>query len=284
MSKFGTVLRRMVYIGSGGTVFGSAVYLAYNAQRMEKAYEERLQLEKHGETFSFIQNPKRNEQYEKVAACYDDCIGRDEFYTGISLLRRWLVYWYAKGTVLEVGAGTGRNMPFYSYPSVKRVVLVDSCNDMLEIARQKLQGTNQKNQPQYAFIQGDSAHLEQLPDGAFDTVIDTFGLCSYDDPVAVLREMIRLCKNSGTILLLEHGRSKTWSFVTKHLDKHAELHAANWGCVWNRDLDAIISEAFDSETLEIVQLQTFHFGTTYLVVARPKVSMVRKHASGEIND
>jgi methyltransferase OMS1 len=190
---------------------------------------------------------------------------------GINLLRRWLVYWYAKGTVLEVGAGTGRNIPYFSRPSVKRVVLVDTCNDMLEIARRKLQGKNQKHQPQYAFIKGDSAHLDQLPDGAFDTVIDTFGLCSYDDPVAVIREMIRLCKESGTILLLEHGRSKTWSIVTNHLDKHAEQHAANWGCVWNRDLDAILFEASDAEGLEIIHLHKFHFGTTYLIVARRKV-------------
>jgi methyltransferase OMS1, mitochondrial len=269
-----TILRRAVYVGAGGTVFGSAVYLAYHAQRMEKAYDERRKLENYDESFSFVKNPKRNEQYERVATCYDDAIGRDEFYMGINLLRRFLVYWYAKGTVLEVGAGTGRNIAYYSSPSVQRVVLVDSSQAMLEQAREKVAARNTtKQQPQYAFLQGDSAHLEQLPDRAFDTVIDTFGLCSYNDPVAVVREMMRLCKPDGTILLLEHGRSKTWDMITRHLDKHAEQHAANWGCVWNRDLDAILSDASSTTAVnpfEIVHLYKFHFGTTYLIVVRPK--------------
>ena len=44
-------------------------------------------------------------------------------------------------------------------------------------------------------------------DGAFDTVVDTFGLCSYEDPIAALREMRRVCQPGGQVLLLEHGRS-----------------------------------------------------------------------------
>jgi methyltransferase OMS1, mitochondrial len=129
-------------------------------------------------------------------------------------------------------------------------------------------------------VQGDSANLHQLPDHAFDTVIDTFGLCSYNDPVAVIQEMIRKCKKDGTILLLEHGRSKSWNIITQHLDKHAEQHAANWGCVWNRDIDAIIEDVTTgakttsnqenhNNTMKIIHFYKFHFGTTYLIVARP---------------
>jgi hypothetical protein len=197
---------------------------------------------------------------------------------------------------------------------------------MLEQARDKVlsrtsrRGPNSSNHPQYAFLQGDSAHLDDLPDHAFDTVIDTFGLCSYDDPVAVIQEMIRKCKRrdeDGILIFIEHGRSKTWSFITQHLDKHAEQHAANWGCVWNRDLDEIIQTVSTRTTdtivlpvvptpsssttttsdhnsnpdigtkrhqnnntdnattlsstlsMEIIHLQTFHFGTTYVIVARP---------------
>jgi ubiquinone/menaquinone biosynthesis C-methylase UbiE len=44
-------------------------------------------------------------------------------------------------------------------------------------------------------------------DGSFDTVLDAFGLCSYEDPVAALREMRRVCRPDGRVLLLEHGRS-----------------------------------------------------------------------------
>lgn len=75
---------------------------------------------------------------------------------------------------------------------------------MLEQAREKVMSRkSQEQKPQYAIVQGDSAQLDQLPDHAFDTVIDTFGLCSYDDPVAVIREMIRKCKRkeeNGTLI------------------------------------------------------------------------------------
>ncbi len=310
-TTLGTKLRYAIYIGTSSTVFGSAAYLAYHTQRMNVEYQQRIEEQQQPSnttaSFSFIHNPQRNEQFSKVATCYDDTIGRDEFYMGVNLLRRLVLYWYAKGTVLEVGAGTGRNVPYYTYPRVQRIVLVDSCYEMLEQARDKVMSRkSQKQKPQYAFVQCDSAQLDQLPDHAFDTVIDTFGLCSYDDPIAVIREMIRKCKRkeeNGTLIFIEHGRSKTWSWITQHLDKHAEQHAANWGCVWNRDLDSILqtvtattqletdpidptstintnhavtnntsnvsSSSSSSLSMEIISLQTFHFGTTYVIVARP---------------
>ena len=102
--------------------------------------------------------------------------------------------------------------------------------------------------------------------GSFDTVVDTFGLCSYEDPVAALREMARVCKRGderGRILLIEHGRSESHAWLTNILDKHASPHAAKWGCYWNRDIVGIVKEA----GLTIVQRHEFHFGTTQLIVA-----------------
>ena len=108
--------------------------------------------------------------------------------------------------------------------------------------------------------------------GSFDTVVDTFGLCSYEDPVAALREMARVCRRGdrqgeggGRLLLIEHGRSRSHAWLTNILDKHAAPHAAKWGCYWNRDIVGIVREA----GLEIVQRHEFHFGTTHLIVAKP---------------
>lgn len=212
------------------------------------------------EASSCVHSPLRTQQFEKVASCYDSSIGRDEMMMGINLLRRSLLYFHAKGTCLEVGAGTARNIPYY--PKQTRVVLTDQSEQMLERARAKIKG-NQR----FAVIQGDSAHLE-LPDQVFDTVIDTFGLCSYDDPVNVLNEMVRVCKPNGKILLLEHGRSHSWQWVTNHLDKYAERHASLWGCIWNRDLDELLKQV--SDVMEVQVLHRWHFGTTYYVVCRPR--------------
>ena len=114
----------------------------------------------------------------------------------------------------------------------------------------------------------DAANLSSFEDNSFDTIVDTFGLCSFDDPVKVLKELQRVCKPNGKILLLEHGRSKSYTGLSDYLDKHAERHAKNWGCVWNRDIDEIV----ESSGLELEILNNWHFGTTYYIVCKPTQS------------
>lgn len=147
--------------------------------------------------------------------------------------------------------------------------MTDSSDKMLAQARRKIQSIEQEQQqgrPKFACHGSDCSSLKDFPDDCFDTVVDTFGLCSYQDPIKVLKEMKRVCKKpDGKILLLEHGRSKTWDFITRYLDKNAERHAKNWGCVWNRDLDQIVKDS----GLHLETLHTWHFGTTYYMVCRP---------------
>jgi methyltransferase OMS1 len=262
-----TLMRRAGFVATAAGTYVAATYLAYNyltagVQDQEET-EQQLQ-QKQG--FSFVDNPERNLQFQKVAATYDEQIGRDEAYMGINLLRRSLLYFHAKGTVLEVGAGTGRNLEYYPKSRVKRVVLSDTSDQMLWQAKQKLASmTSTEEKSRFACLEANAANLSQFPDSCFDTVVDTFGLCSYDDPVQVLNEMARVCKKEGKILLLEHGRSKSWDGLSQYLDKHAERHAKNWGCVWNRDLDEILEKA----GLKLDKKSTWHFGTTYYVVCRP---------------
>lgn len=257
-------LRRVGLVAGGGVVYAAACLITYQSVQRNKADIEETE-QKLKDNFSFVENPKRTEQFQKVASGYDDQISRDEFAMGINLLRRALLYFHAAGTVLEVGAGTGRNLGYYP-TSVDRVLLTDSSDQMLARAKQKIK-ILAKEKPKFACLEGDSGFLD-FPDHCFDTVVDTFGLCSYDDPIAVLKEMSRVCKPEGKILLLEHGRSKSWDFITRHLDKNAERHAKNWGCVWNRDLDDILERS----GLQLERLRTFHFGTTYYVVCTPTVT------------
>lgn len=176
---------------------------------------------------SYVHDPKRAATFQKIAYAYDEQIEKDEMVMGIKLLRRALLYFHAKGDLLEVGAGTGRNLGYY--PSdVKKVVLTDSSDKMLLKAKEKLGSMSIGDKGKYQVLEADAAHLS-FPDDSFDTVVDTFGLCSFDDPVAVLKELQRVCKPDGSILLLEHGRSKSYEGLTGYLDKHAERHAKNWG-------------------------------------------------------
>ena len=278
-SRGSSLLRKGAVLMAGGGVYGVTAYMTYiylqpppvaPATIDDNNGSNENNNHPHG---SCVHHPLRTKQFEKVASCYDTSIGRDEFFMGINVLRRALLYFHARGTCLEVGAGTARNLPYY--PRGTRVLLTDQSEQMLQQAAAKIKqynSTNHKNAaPRFALLPEpqDAASLDGLPSHAFDTVIDTFGLCSYDDPAKVLREMVRLCKpDGGKILLLEHGRSHSWPWVTRHLDRTAERHAALWGCVWNRDLDALLEQV--SDVLEVQILRTWHFGTTYYIVCRPK--------------
>jgi ubiquinone/menaquinone biosynthesis C-methylase UbiE len=71
-------------------------------------------------------------------------------------------------------------------------------------------------------------------DGSFDTVVSTLGTCTFPDPVEALREMRRVCRPGGRILLLEHGRSSR-PRVAAWQDRRAAKHAGYFGCWWNRE-------------------------------------------------
>lgn len=105
----------------------------------------------------------------------------------------------------------------------------------------------------------------------YDTVVDTFGLCSCRDPVAVLVSLARACRSSdeSRILLLEHGKSR-WKWLNRLLDAQAVKHAERWGCWWNRDMVELLEKEEVKEELEVLYLNRWHLGTTYYIVARPK--------------
>lgn len=232
---------------------------------------------------SYVTDPDRHVTFHKIASVYDSQISKEENVMLLPLLRRWLIYFHARGKVLEVGAGTGRNLDYYSFTTtatssskqkkdtvfssqvgVEEVILTDISDEMLLRAREKVK--QHKHRDRFKLFVADAKEMTKYyPNDTFDTIVDTFGLCSFDDPVAVLKELQRICKPNGKILLLEHGRSKSCGPLTNYLDKTAERHAKNWGCVYNRDLDVILKES----GLQIETLWTWHFGTTYYVVCRP---------------
>ena len=158
---------------------------------------------------------------------------------------------------------TGRNFGYY--PKGTKLTATDCSPAMVEVARSKA-GECEASSVDVRVEDVQARKGMGFKAGSFDTVVDTFGLCSYEDPVAALREMARVCKRGdqrGQILLIEHGRSESHAWLTNILDKHARPHAAKWGCYWNRDIVGIVKEA----GLTIVQRHEFHFGTTQLIVA-----------------
>ena len=105
----------------------------------------------------------------------------------------------AKGKILEIGVGTGKNFPHY--PSGASVTGIDIADRMGVIARNKAS----KLGLSFDLGEGDVQNLNFL-DNSFDTVVATFVFCSVPDPVQGLKELRRVVKPAGRILLLEHVR------------------------------------------------------------------------------
>lgn len=105
----------------------------------------------------------------------------------------------AKGTILEIGVGTGKNFPHYPHGAC--VTGIDIADRMVVIARKK---ASELRLP-FDLCEGDVQSLN-FPDNSFDTAVATFVFCSVPDPVQGLRELRRVVKPSGQILLLEHVR------------------------------------------------------------------------------
>ncbi|MGI6286126.1 class I SAM-dependent methyltransferase [Neomoorella humiferrea] len=145
------------------------------------------------------------------------------------------VWQEARGRVLEVGVGTGANFPFY--PPGCRVTAIDFSPGMLARARQKLHLAGAPVDLKEMDVQ----HLE-FGDASFDTVVATCVFCTVPDPVQGLKEVRRVCRPDGRIILLEHVRSEQW-FLGPLMDALNPLFLYLIGSNINRRTVANVSRA-----------------------------------------
>lgn len=141
----------------------------------------------------------------------------------------------AYGRVLEIGIGTGRNLPYYDHHKVQWLSALDPATQMNAKAerRRKKAGMQIEMLPL-------SAEQIPMPDQSFDTIVCTFTLCTIPDPIKALREMRRVLKPSGQLLYCEHGQAPDAS-VRRWQDRlnGAWGHIAG-GCNINRDMPTLI--------------------------------------------
>ncbi|HTX52093.1 MAG TPA: methyltransferase domain-containing protein [Candidatus Baltobacteraceae bacterium] len=104
--------------------------------------------------------------------------------------------------VLEVGVGTGLNLPLY--PRDARITGVDISEEMLKKARERVTQFGMTNTE---LLVMDGSKLE-FPDNSFDRVIATYVISAVPDPVKTLLEMRRVCKPSGHLVILNHFKSE----------------------------------------------------------------------------
>jgi ubiquinone/menaquinone biosynthesis C-methylase UbiE len=150
-----------------------------------------------------------------------------------------------KGAVLEVGFGTGHNLPHYPR-GVEKVVGVDPSGESAKLAKKRI--AEAPFPVELVQLQGEQI---AAPEATFDSVVSTYSLCTIGDPSAALLQMRRVLKPGGRFFFLEHGRADEPK-IRRWQDRLNGVQ--NWmfgGCNVNREIDQLISNAgFAFESLE----------------------------------
>jgi ubiquinone/menaquinone biosynthesis C-methylase UbiE len=143
----------------------------------------------------------------------------------------------ARGVVLEVGVGSGLNIPFYT-AAVSRLYAVDPSKELLDMARRKAGGA-----PFPIDFLNHTAERLPLADREVDTAVVTWSLCSIADALAALREMKRVLKPDGTLIFVEHGRSPDLPVQAWQDRINPIWRRLAGGCNLNRRIDQIVRDA-----------------------------------------
>ena len=143
----------------------------------------------------------------------------------------------ARGRVLELGIGSGRNLPFYG-DTVDDIIGIDPSREMLALAQPTLSAFATK-----VTLLAQSAESLPLQDRSIDTVVVTWSLCSMPDPGAALREARRVLKPEGELRFVEHGLAPDPS-VRKWQHRLTPVWSyCAGGCHLDRKMDNLIRAA-----------------------------------------
>ena len=183
-------------------------------------------------------------------------------------MQRQKVVPLAEGCVLEIGIGSGLNLPYYDPEKIERVIGLDPAEEMLTYAKRKSESV--PFTVEYLALQDESIPLE--PESV-DTVLVTYTLCTIPDPLAALAGMRRVLKPGGRLIFCEHGKAPDEA-VRRWQDRLNPLWGRlGGGCNLNRDIPALIGAAgFGIDNLETMYLpSTPRFaGFNYWGTARPR--------------
>lgn len=174
----------------------------------------------------------------------------------------------AEGIVLEIGIGTGLNLPYYDSGKVERLIGLDPSEESWELA--KTRATDVGFPIEFIGLPG-----EQIPlgDHSVDTIVMTFSLCTIPDPVAALKGMARVLRPGGAMHYAEHGRApdedvRRWQ---NRLDRPWGVIAG--GCHLNRDIPALLEEGgFSSDEQQSMYLPSTPRFAGFNVWGRASVS------------
>jgi len=165
-----------------------------------------------------------------------------------SMLQRRKIIPLATGNVLEIGVGSGLNLPYYT-KKIKQLTAIDPSKKLWQ-----KNDLNTENLPfNFEFIKAQAENIP-LANNSFDTIVITYTMCTIPDLSKAFLEMKRVLKPTGKLLFCEHGKAPE-----KGIQKYQNIINPVWkhvggGCNLNRNIPMLIEE----NGFTIKKLQTMY--------------------------
>lgn len=200
--------------------------------------------------------------YDEIAPRWDASVGRTERLL-IGKRMRAAVADQLQGDVLEIGTGTGATLhQLAGNDRITSFTGIDLSQGMLDRAQQVAAGL-----PFPVDLRQMDATRLDFPAASFDTVTVSLTLCTVPDPAATLREMARVCRPDGRIVLLEHVLSPN-PVVGWFLRRLSPAQERMLGCHLDRPTNHLVRDL----GFQVERDDSRFFGIFHLIVARPPAS------------
>jgi SAM-dependent methyltransferase len=181
----------------------------------------------------------------------------------------------ARGVTLEIGVGSGLNIPYYG-PNVETLFVLDPSAELLRKAARLIRRVRFRVVPLCH-----RAECIPLPDASVDTVVMTWSLCSIADPLTALAEIRRLLTREGELVFIEHGRAVDPA-VVRWQDRLTPMWKRfTGGCHLNRPIETLLAQGgFGASGIEKGYVPGPRFGSYfYRGIARPVVGAAQTVAA-----
>lgn len=164
---------------------------------------------------------------------------------------------FASGNILEIGVGTGLNLPFYNSRNILKLTAIDP----YEETWQKREIDISKLDYKFEFVK---ASAEELPfkNNTFDTIVITYSLCTIPDVDKALREMSRVLKQDGTLIFCEHGVAPDKKVSATQDFINPIWKPLSGGCNLNRNIPELIEKnGFTIQDLKSMYIPGWKFAS-----------------------
>lgn len=236
-------------IFSSLVLFGGSFFLTFKYDQFQK-YDETLKtVQSQNKLRSFLYEIHKKTQ-ESKEILPNTSLPKESHYREVLLS-------YAEGDLLEMGIGLTNNEKYYPY-NVNKIIAIDWVKKCIEM------GYINNKLKKRSFLLEDCENLT-FEDNTFDSVADIFSLQYYSDPLKALKEMQRVCKNDGKILVLAQGRS-FYKVLNNYLDFKNPKSVCQQGNFINRDWTEIIEKL----GFEIIRSERKVNGSLYFYVLKNK--------------